>query len=318
MTMVLNKKYIGKGSYRLFISNRILRLYPSYIATVILTIIASILNYYLFDNWFKLTPWIDNFDILDITTYIVLFFTNLLIIGQDMVMFLGVDNSDGILYFTNNFQNSDVKLWGLLLVPQAWSISLELMFYILAPFIVRKSIQVIVIFIILSILLRLLIYFSLGWFHDPWTYRFFPTELALFLFGSIAFKIYENIHSIRINKKVMMSIVLTYFLIIVFYQFLPEMSHLKNWFLYIISIGIIPILFFLTKNNKIDSLIGELSYPVYLIHILAISFVSKFVPESYHSELAIIISIIAAIFLVKFVEEPIDKIRQKRVKSKLK
>ena len=33
MTMILDNKYVGKGSYRLFLSNRFLRLYPIYWAS---------------------------------------------------------------------------------------------------------------------------------------------------------------------------------------------------------------------------------------------------------------------------------------------
>lgn len=61
MSIILNKKYIGQGSYKLFITNRLLRLFPSYFTVVILTIIASALSYIIFNKWGKLSPWIDNF-----------------------------------------------------------------------------------------------------------------------------------------------------------------------------------------------------------------------------------------------------------------
>ena len=58
MTMILTKKYTGKGSYSLFISNRFLRLYPIYWAVVGLTIIFSFLSYFMFNDWMRLTPYV--------------------------------------------------------------------------------------------------------------------------------------------------------------------------------------------------------------------------------------------------------------------
>ena len=244
-----------------------------------------------------------------------LIFTNILLIGQDIVMFTGINKIDGSLYLLNNFRTSDIQSYEFLLIPQAWSIGLELMFYIIAPFIVRKSIRHIILFILASILLRAFIYFYIGWSHDPWTYRFFPTELALFLFGSIAYKIYNNINIKDIKKDYLILLVCLYFFIIIFYQFIPILSHIKNWLIYLMSIWMIPILFSLTKNNKIDNFIGELSYPIYLVHMLAIGISSKFISSQFSTITTILISIFSAILMVRFIEEPIDKLRQKRVKK---
>lgn len=317
MTMILNKKYVGKGSYKLFISNRLLRLFPSYLIVLILTIIASISSYIIFGKWLKLDLWITNISIIDIKTYSILILTNLFLIGQDIIMFTGIDKLNGSIYFINNFRESNIQTWNFLLLPQAWSIGLELTFYMVAPFVVRKSIQYIILFIFTSILLRAFIYFYVGWAHDPWTYRFFPTELALFLFGALSYKLYEKL-SVQKIKSEYMIVPVVYFIILICYQFIPITPHIKNWFVYGVSIPVLSILFLLTKNIKIDNFIGELSYPIYLVHVLAITFSSKFISQEYKAEISILISIICAIFLVKFIEEPIDKLRQNRLTHQLK
>ena len=46
--------------------------------------------------------------------------------------------SGGHLAFCPNFGQSDPQLWKFLLVPQAWTLGVELSFYALAPFIVRR------------------------------------------------------------------------------------------------------------------------------------------------------------------------------------
>ncbi|MDH6355821.1 peptidoglycan/LPS O-acetylase OafA/YrhL [Dysgonomonas sp. PH5-45] len=42
MAMILTEKYVGKGSYKLFISNRFLRLYPIYWAILLVVILYSV------------------------------------------------------------------------------------------------------------------------------------------------------------------------------------------------------------------------------------------------------------------------------------
>ncbi len=191
MTMILNKKYIGKDSYSLFISNRFLRLYPIYWVVVGLTIIAAFLSFLSFNSWMRLMPYVAFNDFMNIKTLAFLGFTNIFLFGQDMVMFLGVNLDSGLMFFTNNFTNTSPELHNFLLIPQAWTIGLELIFYLIAPFLVRKKLPVILLLIAGSFLLRGYIYFILGMHHDPWTYRFFPTELALFLFGTISYHIYN-------------------------------------------------------------------------------------------------------------------------------
>ena len=53
MTLILNEKYIGQNSsYKLFITNRLLRLYPIYWVILLLTLITGFTNG-LLDPYFK-------------------------------------------------------------------------------------------------------------------------------------------------------------------------------------------------------------------------------------------------------------------------
>jgi peptidoglycan/LPS O-acetylase OafA/YrhL len=92
---------------------------------------------------------------------------------------------EGGMYFTHDFRTSSPSFHSFLLVPQAWSLGIEVMFYIIAPFLVRKSNLAIISIIALSLLIKIFTY-SIGYTNDPWTYRFFPSELALFLLGTVS------------------------------------------------------------------------------------------------------------------------------------
>ena len=53
--------------------------------------------------------------------------------------FLKLSDGGRAFSFTTDFMNSDPHVWKFLLVPQAWSLSIELAFYLLAPLLVRCS-----------------------------------------------------------------------------------------------------------------------------------------------------------------------------------
>ena len=219
MTMILNKKYVGKGSYSLFISNRFLRLYPIYWAVLGLTIGASFISYFAFNDWLRLTQYVVYHDIMNLKTLVFQGFTNIFLFGQDIVMFLGMDSENGTMFFSNDFTKTNPQFHTFLFVPQAWTIGIELLFYIVAPFIVRRKTKIILLIIAASLLLRIFIYYYLGMDHDPWTYRFFPNELALFLLGAISFRFYQYIKKYDINIRIKYIIIIFYFLILLFYKY---------------------------------------------------------------------------------------------------
>src|SRR5262249_20142393 len=116
----------------------------------------------------------------------LLAFSNLFIFGQDWVMFLGVHAHH--LSFVTHFTDSDVFLFEGLTIHQTWTLGVELTFYLVAPFVLPRR-KLLLALLAASLALRaVLLYTGLG-FDDPWTYRFFPTELALFLSGSLSHQV---------------------------------------------------------------------------------------------------------------------------------
>lgn len=325
MAMILNKKYIGPGSYSLFISNRFLRIFPIYWVVIGLTVGLSFISFFTFNDWMRLTPYVAYNEFMDFRTLAFLGVTNIFLFGQDIVMFLGLNLETGSLFFTNNFVLTNPQLDNFLFIPQAWTIGLELLFYLLAPFVVRKRIRVIMLLIACSIIIRGFIYFNLGLQHDPWTYRFFPTEFALFLLGALSFRLYNYIDNnpgkIIYNKLIMV----IYFFILIFYNYLPNFESgidVKSILFYILTGLSIPSIFLITKTSSIDNRIGDLSYPIYIIHMLVIyiSWVLIYefnlhIQKGIKGLIIVTITLIASYILVKYVSDPIEKLRQRRVKS---
>lgn len=136
MCLILTEKYNNKSKY-LFYSNRVMKIYPVYLVTLLFTVILSILIAYVFSNDiftrnFKLILNRSQWDLLFVTIL-----SNLFILGQDLLFILGYSLETNSWFFEPNYTSSLNPLHHYLFIGQAWTISLELMFYLLAPFLVN-------------------------------------------------------------------------------------------------------------------------------------------------------------------------------------
>ena len=327
MALILNRKYLGRGSYFTFLSNRFLKLYPMYISVVF--IILLWINYPIISSTgisnIKLLPSGSlGYDAhLSDITYLYLLICNYGMILLDSFHFLAINPSTGILFFTSDFYQSPTTIWPYLFIPPAWTIGVEFLFYAIAPFLVRRNSLIICTIIIASMFFKFIMLPFFGLFHDPWNYRFLPAELYLFMMGSISYKIFtyfektEKIQHITANKKIYL---LIFFIII----FIPIIySSYKSPFMYVgyhllLMLGI-PFLFLYSQHSKIDSTIGELSYPVYINHFfvgqsIVIPFFNSLSFSQFIGIGTVLISIIMAGMMNIFIQNPIDKYRQNRVK----
>lgn len=321
MALVLNEKYFDQGlsnkkSYKLFISNRFLKLFPSYWVVLLLTAIVSFAFMYASDGKEvgKLDHWVQYKDKLNIGSWVYLAFTNLFMFLQDMVLFLGLDPNSGSLYFTRNFENSNPVVVNFMLVPQTWSIGIELIFYLIAPLILRKGLKLILPLLLLSLLARAVM-FGNGFDFDPWTYRFFPLELLFFLMGAMAYHVYKKLKLGRYAFQLKGLAFLFLIGSIVMYPFIKLDYKCIPFF--IIFFLLLPYVFEFSKKSKIDRFIGDLSYPVYISHLFILMLIIHFgISSFYHLGLYLaLFSILFSVLLHFLVLYPIDRYRQKRLQK---
>lgn len=293
MALVLNEKY-PPGSYWLFISNRLLRLWPTYFVIMCLSFAIS-------DNWRPVAS-------LDPVSFVYYAASQIFIVGQEIYFYLPV--SHGTLGFTLHPGAMPNLLYKLAPVPQAWTLGLEIYFYLLAPFVVRRGPVVISAIIAASILLRVTM-LALDFSGDPWSHRFFPSELALFLTGSLGYYAYAA-HSEAQRRQVYLLLSIAAILLLVCLA-------ISKWdgvwrlaslaLLGAVMIGT-PRLFELTKSMAWDRYLGELSYPLYICHFLTGWIL---LPENASGAIpAILLSLALSTQLYRWIEAPIDNWRQKR------
>lgn len=250
---------------RPFYINRFIRLYPMYICVAIITLIY----YFSFESASSSLTFFNTYRSIDKSGGIALILANLVIFGQDWIMFTGSVN--GVFKFVSDFQSTDFIVWHGLIVPQAWTLGVELSFYLIAPFVLRNRRYMFLLFFASCILRVSLVIYGVG-SRDPWTYRFFPTELALFLLGAIS----HQILSVQIRKRgpsilsrFSSLVVYGFFIYILVFPYLP-MRFLQGVLIVLFFFLALPFFMDFQKSRPWDRFLGEFSYPVYISHILVV------------------------------------------------
>ena len=312
MCMILSSKYKNKSKY-LFYTNRAMKIYPVYIITLFFTIILSILFYTIFNNDIFVKNFIPLFSFERMDLFFAVAFSNLLILGQDLLFIFGYSLQTNSWFFEPNYIISTNPLQHYLFVGQAWTISLELMFYLLAPFLVKLNNRNLLIIIIFSIIMRFVTY-HFGFKHKPWDYQFFPFELAFFVSGMLSYRLLEMNLKLFITRKFQLIVFIFILLSILFYP-LSNSGEILKWSLYLVFVFSLPFIFLLFKKSELDRKVGELSYPIYITHLLiGTVVVNLFDFGNLKGILIAFGSIIFSIIINKFIQNPIELFRQQRIK----
>lgn len=240
MAMVLNGKYKSVSNYQ-FYKSRILRIFPAYYIGLGLALVVSCSAVF------------DLFDRLTITSKIIYVFQNLFIVGQDLSYLFCVETKSGVC----------ADSVGLTINPPAWSLAVELGFYLVAPFILKSQTKTFLFVLAGAVYLGALNFIEfpisqVGLLKpaESWayTYYFYPSSFAFFGGGALAYHLSKNSCEPNYFAAICALIVLSL-----------SQTIMPFWHLLFFSMAI-PVLFKYTANNKIDRMIGELSYPVYILH----------------------------------------------------
>ncbi|RYF62872.1 MAG: acyltransferase, partial [Cytophagaceae bacterium] len=278
MALILNEKYVDQPhAYRLFLTNRVLRLLPIYYVVVGLTLLtALIMTLMLGEPRMEFFQAIRNAgNRLAPSTSVLLLITNLTLIGQDWLSFLTISPATGTLIFTGDFSHAWVNLNSFLVVHPAWTVGLELTFYLLAPLLVRRPLWVIALVMALSVALRAALRYFAQLDSMAWTYRFFPSELLYFLAGSLAYKAYRHLKHRTLPTWLCPAAITITLLYTAFFGLIHQgltsqgmPGGVSSGLYRLTTMACLPLVFIGSKHNKLDARIGELSYPLYLVHFL--------------------------------------------------
>ena len=249
IALILDQKYLN---IRVFYINRALRIYPTYFAVCGVVLVVCLFSSTIRQDMFSY-PGI---------ALVVATISNLTLFGIDGIMFLQWnDNSLNL----GNFNFSELPLWHMLWVPQAWSLGVEAAFYICAPFLCRLKSRHLATLVFLLITLRISSWTLFGLNEDPWSYRFFPFELPLFLIGVLLYRVKTHGRkSLLVNAKLLNTITVMVFLVFGFtVQALKSNQLITMLFLItLVSVNLV----FNRSNSQLDRWFAAMAYPVYLSH----------------------------------------------------
>lgn len=327
MSLVLTEKYDCRRDIIIFYSNRLLRIYSTYYLCLLISIgVCSAIYFKSGAGSFGLIR--ENWNILSIFDKIYLFLSNFTIFGLEGTLFMG-EGPKGLIF---NPDGPQITVWPMALVAPAWSISLELAFYLLVPFLIRLKSRWLIGVVGASLLARLSTYYF-GYNNDPWLYRFFPFELALFVSGMLSYRLYREIGDTL--PTVSRRAIAILFLVGVFGNqlLLHVLEHFAlsaefaRWPLYALVVVALPCLFAETRQSQRDGALGEFSYPLYLIHWPIVQlyaacrgfdyFGGALGRDPFAGPICAVGSLIGAWLLVRFVERPINLFRQALLRRRL-
>ena len=322
MAMVLSQRY---DSVKEFYLSRWLRIAVPYYVALIIVIFWSAIAAKTSGNWLQLTPYVSQPLAHNGGAGIAFAaLSNITIFFQDWVMFFQHDSGTSF-GFTANFSHNQSPLWRYLFMPQCWSVGIELTFYLLVPYINKLRTRTLLGIILVSLIARLSAYHFLGLQHEPWVNRFFPFELALFLGGMIGWRLYSKYDfasKLPVCKK-MSSYLFACVLLLV-----GLLLHVKVTGKISTVIGVnqadlvsylflpvaIAALFAYSRRNAVDRFIGELSYPIYLLHLIVIQSLAPLlknlhIPQTQLGQLAGLITIVLSVIVFLFVIQPFERWR---------
>ncbi|MBR1124572.1 acyltransferase [Bradyrhizobium lablabi] len=306
IALVWDNKYADQpnGLY-LFYTNRAARIYYLYWIVLVISILVALVTKYLtrdYPGFFSTPP-------RGLLAYSI--FTNFFIFGSAEALWLGYDGS---LYFTMDYKSSPYPVWRTMTLSPAWTLELELLFYLIAPFLIRRSLRLLVAIIAVSLAARFA-WYAIGYDTDPWTYRFFPFEIAMFLLGVVTYRV-SRLIAWKPNRATLYAMFAAVLAAVLFY---PLGGSTRLVFVYLFAFAaLLPYIFSLTRTWKVDRFLADMSFPLYLVHWPVWLFIRDVTPApwpQYPGIVPAVASVAAAALLVVYVERPIERWRQARITS---
>lgn len=263
------------------------------------------------------------------------------ILGYFLIALFLVWHKTGLLSMPNkyNFINVFTNVFFLhgfyppannTIVPGGWSISTEMAFYVLFPFLfyygnkiaafsVKKGMLLLLTIFILSQLLLLLIWYATGLYvqNNNFLYYNLVNQLPVFCVGITYFLIEKKV---KFNTDWKLDLI--GFISLTLLSLLLWNSNWQNIFSVIPFISAISFIFLMNVFKKVDKLnfkflvkIGTVSYSMYIIHFVLLNFsgsISRQLSEVVNKNIllvvlfliTVIITFFAAVISEKYIEKP--------------
>ncbi|MDD3310587.1 acyltransferase family protein [Pseudodesulfovibrio sp.] len=283
MALILDTAY---GSPRRFYAARLLSLYPQYLFALVLSLTLLLaLDVHPYTSSAEFRRFLADPGALALSLWSWLTMT-----CQDLFFCLG-RTADGALHYVPATRDG---VWRQLPLVQTWSLSLEVVFYAMAPFLVRMRTRTLVLIAAASLAVKLAVLFG-PLRAQGFTIRFFPAECWLFCGGILAYRVHARLPR---EASALDWLLLAGLAGLVFVaDAAPDEA--EPFFLPGCALAAMPFVFRALRHLPLDRLAGKISYPFYLLHFTAIAAFEKFLeePVGWHILVATLAGAIATHFL---------------------
>jgi peptidoglycan/LPS O-acetylase OafA/YrhL len=176
------------------------------------------------------------------------------------------------------FFHYPAEYWGVFppFLRPAWSLGAELTFYALAPFLLVRFPKLCLVAFSGSVAIRAALVHQFG-YDETWTFHFFPSTLMFFLSGHYARLIYRRFTH-RLGSLNYLWLVLFFGISFLNKSRLLPFDGLIFYIELIAFVLAIPFLFERTKDSRALNFLGDLSYPLYLSHLITMSML-QYIPS---------------------------------------
>jgi len=323
MALILSGKYHCPKGIWLFYSNRFLRIFPIYWLVLVLELLLEWNWPALAANGGALGLHRDVLHSAGPGALVALLASEVGLLGNEVFSLLGWLPGHGWEVWSSNASEASLRGWKVIFMPHAWTLGCEVAFYLVAPWMNRWRTQWLILLVVCNILIALF----LNHLVDPrlaevmcdyWA----PLQMGFFASGMLAWRMLVWCPHLFAGKKAGGLII---GLASVTFGF-DLLSHMSNrgslGLLFLVTALGIPALFQATRSIRWDRLVGDLSYPVYLCHLLVIRALHEvsshwlrtdFLTTPWFPISAIILSCVFAWILAAFLEHPLDQLRQRRL-----
>lgn len=319
MALVLNEKYRSRDTNLLFYTNRFLRLWPPIFIVSILVIAKFVLldEVILFGLHYELAEFLAVLRALDPFTLGYLVFSNLFVFGQDFLWFVRIDPESGLIFAPVGRAAHNGASFSLNHV--LFTVAIEASFYLISPFLLRRSVRWALTLCVLGGLYHVLVWLAgVNW--TAWGYHFFPSAAYFYFLGVCAYHLYAFIqareatparrrHTPMLEPGLYLGALL---LALLAWAFVPRPSMTMALVLAIL----IPPLFIRTGRRVVDRFVGELSFGIYLTHYPIYLLLAQHLEPRLTGALTAVLAILAAIVLYLLVDRPLDRWRQARARAR--